>query len=142
MKRSKYYIAFSVLGAVSLCVGIWAMACLLRPDMAASSWALCAWLAVEREATKSDIHAVIAELKALEAKGEYTLADQLDMCDAMPRLFAYIDRLEAVVSAAKALAQNYKELADSGDCGNWTCEDDVDEYRVLMGALDALERDE
>lgn len=52
MKRNKYYVAFSILGLFSVVMGIWAMAWLLRPDMAASAWAMCAWFAVEREASK------------------------------------------------------------------------------------------
>jgi len=52
MKRSKEYIAFSFLGLFALVMGILAMGWLRRPDMAASAWALCAWLAVEREASK------------------------------------------------------------------------------------------
>ena len=43
-----------------------------------------------------------------------------------------------MAAAAKALAANYKELTDAGDCGNWTCEEDVEEYGALMDALTAL----
>ena len=42
----------------------------------------------------TDIHAVIAELKALEAKEDHTLADQLDICNALPQLLAYIEKVE------------------------------------------------
>ncbi len=60
------------------------------------------------------------------------------MRNVLPALLTRLERLEAVAEAAKALAADYKELADSGDCGNWTCEEDVEEYGALMDALTAL----
>lgn len=63
-----------------------------------------------------------------------------DLCEEHYRpivkgLEARIVLLEKVRAAAKRVADDYASLADSGDCGNWTCEDAVDGYVELRSAL-------
>lgn len=71
----------------------------------------------------TDIHAVIAELKALEAK-QPSASKAAKMDATLPQLLAYIERLEAVARSLDVIWRTH-----SG-------------YECARDALDALERNE
>lgn len=50
------------------------------------------------------------------------------------------DKLRALVVAGQAMADDYKQLADSGDAGFWKAEDQP-EYTNLVSAIEAARKD-
>lgn len=79
----------------------------------------------------TDIHRVIDELKALEAK-QPSASKAAMMGAVFPHLIAYIDRLEAVASAARGVVRT-DDIAGNGE---WS------HMLKCIAALDTLERDE